>query len=66
MRSYAANMSARIDVLLREHGAIKRVGLGAITMDGDIMTPYSGNMVSPAVWLPKGRREAPRLDNFSH
>ena len=44
MRSHAANMSARIDVLQKDMARPKSVGLDAITMDGDMVTPYSGKI----------------------
>lgn len=43
-RSHAANMSARIDVLQKDMARPKSVGLDAITMDGDMVTPYSGKI----------------------
>ena len=59
-------MSARIDVLQKDMARPKGVGLDAITMDGDMVTPYSGkNWCHKAVWLPK-RREALRFDIVSH
>ena len=64
-RSHAANMSAKIDVLQKDMARPKEVGLDAITMDGDMVTPYSGKLCHKAVGLPK-RREALRFDNFSH
>ena len=50
-------MSARIDVLSRGHGATKEVDLGAITVDGEMVTPYSGKIgVTRSCGSPKGRR----------
>ena len=43
-RSHAANMSAMIDVLQKDMARPKEVGLGAITMDADMVTPYSGKI----------------------
>ena len=37
-------MSARIDVLQKNMARPKSVGLDAITMDGDMVTPYSGKI----------------------
>ena len=37
-------MSARIDVLQKDMARLKSVGLDAITIDGEMMTPYSGKI----------------------
>ena len=50
-------MSARIDVLQKDMARPKGVGLDAITMDGDMVTPYSGKIgVTRPCGSPKGGR----------
>ena len=56
-RSHAANMSARIDVHQKDMVRPNAVGLDAITMDGDIVKPYSGKIgVIRPYGSPKGER----------
>ena len=43
-RSHAANMSARIDVLQKDMARPKGVGLDAITINGEMVMPYSGKI----------------------
>ena len=50
-------MSARIDVLQKDMARPKSVGLDAITIDGEMVTPYSGKIcVTRQCGSPKERR----------
>ena len=50
-------MSARINVLQKDMARPKGVGLDAITIDGEMVTPYSGKIgVTRPYGSPKGGR----------
>ena len=50
-------MSARIDVLQKDMARPKGVGLDAITIDGEMVMPYSGKIgVTRPCGSPKGGR----------